>query len=128
MDNLDGLIERLRTTRLLSQRNQLALQEEAATTLETLTRENARLREAGWRDIESAPKDGSAFLVWADGFEWPEVIRWYAHDADLAEEAGEDDYFHYAEEAMHDQFDWEHEVEYWMPLPPAPAKSDLEAK
>lgn len=43
---MTDLTERLRTTRLLSQRNQLALQEEAATTLETLTQENARLREA----------------------------------------------------------------------------------
>lgn len=41
---MTDLTERLRTTRLLSQRNQLALQEEAATTLETLTQENARLR------------------------------------------------------------------------------------
>lgn len=43
---MTDLTERLRTTRLLSQRNQLALQEEAAATLETLTQENARLREA----------------------------------------------------------------------------------
>lgn len=83
----------------------------AATTLETLTQENARLREAGWRDIESAPDNGSFVLVIggrhiiasvekADGGWW----RMAQHDG------------------------LQSAPTHWMPLPPAPAKSDLEAK
>lgn len=47
---------------------------EAAATLETLTQENARLREAGWRDIESAPRDGRDALVgcWVINYDEPE--------------------------------------------------------
>lgn len=75
---------------------------------------------AEWQDIASAPKDGTPFMVWADGFEWPEVIRWYPYDEDTAREVGEDGYWHYAEELMHDTFDWEHEATHWLPLPTPP--------
>lgn len=30
----------------------------------------------GWRDIATAPKDGTSILVWADGYDRPEVVRW----------------------------------------------------
>lgn len=40
----DDLVGRLRTTRLLSQRNQLALQDEAAARIEALEGENRKLR------------------------------------------------------------------------------------
>lgn len=58
MDNAT-LIERLRTTRLLSQRNQIALQTEAADRIVALEAEVARLREAvkvlrdGYSDAQS---------------------------------------------------------------------------
>lgn len=74
-----------------------------------------------WQPIETAPKDGACILVWADGFEWPEIIRWYFYDPDIAEEEGVDGYWHYAEESMHDHFDWEHEVTHWRPLPAEPS-------
>ncbi len=71
-----------------------------------------------WQPIETAPKDGKPFMVWADGYEWPEVIRWFDYDAEEAEEAGEPGYFTYAEEAMQD-FDWEHDaVQFWAPIEP----------
>lgn len=99
----------------------------AATTLEALTQEVERLRGAGWRDIESAPKDGTKFMVWADGFEWPEVVFWQDYDPEDAEEIGEPGYWRYAEDLLDDATDscepdqWTH----WMPLPPAPARKAL---
>lgn len=57
MINHSDLIARLRNTRLLSQRNQMELQGEAATAIEALTAENARLREAGRLYIEYADCD-----------------------------------------------------------------------
>jgi len=78
------------------------------TTLETLAQENARLREAGWRDIESAPDNGSFVLVIggrhiiasvekADGGWW----RMAQHDG------------------------LQSAPTHWMPLPPAPARKAL---
>jgi len=77
---------------------------------------------SGWQPIETAPGDGTAFMVWADGYEWPEVIRWYPYDEETAKDIGEEGYFSYAEELMHDALVWEHEVTHWMPLPPAPVQ------
>ena len=104
------------------------LAEEAATTLETLTQENARLREAGWRDIESAPKDGTQFLALVSNG-WYAIARapaealqkgwpyqwWLTSDRQsypVVETHSEDSSFGMT-------------LEYWMPLPPAPARKAL---
>lgn len=76
-----------------------------------------------WQDISTAPKDGKPFLAWGLGYKWPEVLRWFQYDADDALEAGEDGYFHFAEELLQDAFDAPDVVAdytHWMPLPPAP--------
>ncbi len=117
---MTDLTERLRTTRLLSQRNQLALQEEAAATLETLTQENARLREAGWRDIESAPRDGTRIMLWLrEPWACVELALWYEPWGVWLTERylpGETDEMGGigADVPTH-----------WMPLPPAPARKAL---
>lgn len=120
---MTDLTERLRTTRLLSQRNQLALQEEAATTLETLTQENARLREAGWRDIESAPREHLArFLAYAEPRSDTEQVvfevtryddKWGNHIR--------------LNEGYGSSTEWDilKRLTHWMPLPPAPARKAL---
>ncbi|CAM3285681.1 MULTISPECIES: hypothetical protein [Sphingomonas] len=96
---------------------------EAATTLETLTQENARLREAGWRDAKDAPRDGTRIMLWLrEPWSCVELARWYEpwgvwlteryipNETDEMGGIGADVPTH------------------WMPLPPAPAKSALEAK
>ncbi len=77
-----------------------------------------------WRPIESAPKDGSVIHVWAEGFEWPETVKWVDfEDAELKAEVGADGYWTFADEFLADAVDsvepeiWTH----WRPLPPAPA-------
>lgn len=97
-------------------------------TLETLTQENARLREAGWRDIESAPKDGTQFLALVSNG-WYAIARapaealqkgwpyqwWLTSDRQsypVVETHSEDSSFGMT-------------LEYWMPLPPAPARKAL---
>lgn len=79
-----------------------------------------RIEAETWQPIETAPKDGTPILVWADGYEWPEVIRWYAYDPEDAAEIGELGYWHYAEETLAESYDWLHEVTHWRPLPAAP--------
>lgn len=77
---------------------------------------------SGWQDISTAPKDGTRFHVWADGYEWPETVLWELYDEETAEEIGEVGYWTYAETLMSDaaddcgQDDWTH----WRPLPDAP--------
>jgi len=79
----------------------------------------------GWQPIETAPKDGTRIFVWADGYEWPEVVEWLPYDARIAEDAGEAGFWTYAETLLADATDscgseyWSH----WMPLLPAPSAS-----
>ena len=73
-----------------------------------------------WRPIAEAPRDGTPFMVWTPGHEWPEVIRWYFYDDDTAKEVGEPGYWHFAEQSMADRFDWEHEATHYRPLPAPP--------
>lgn len=58
-----------------------------------------------WHDIATAPKDGSAFMIWQPGYEWPEVVRWHDYDSELRDETGEDGYFAYAETLLADVCD-----------------------
>lgn len=74
-----------------------------------------------WQDIETAPKDGRPIMVWADGFEWPEIIRWFDYDEESRLETGEEGYWHYAEELLRDVTDTCcEELTHWMPLPDPP--------
>lgn len=92
------------------------------TTLETLTQENARLREAGWRDIESAPRDGTEMDLWCDieGYRPGRVTNCvWMHGP-----SGPDWY-------TRGERGWEPigaigvTPTHWMPLPPAPARKAL---
>lgn len=117
MDRVADLIERLRAsvTYQYMPMNVRKIMSEAATTLETLTQENARLREAGWRDIETLPMD-----------EWVLVY--------LPEE-GNSGTIHAARKmtARHCTiFQVGHHFAsdltpptHWMPLPPSPARKAL---
>ena len=74
-----------------------------------------------WQPIETAPKDGTAFMAWAKGYEWPEVVKWFDYDADTAVEVGEPGYLHYAEELLQNVTDSPENLTHWMPLPAPPA-------
>lgn len=87
-------------------------------------RELAAMAEAGgWQPIESAPKDGTVFHVWADGYLWPETVKWERYAPEDAEEIGEDGYWTFAEELLQNVTDdcgadlWTH----WRPLPAPPS-------
>lgn len=84
----------------------------------------------GWRPIESAPTDGAVFHVWADGFEWPEAVKWEIYPPSEAEEVGEAGYWTYAETLMAEvtddcgSEDWTH----WRRLPAPPESQALIAQ
>ncbi len=86
---------------------------------------------AGWKPIETAPKDGTDIHVWAGGWGWPEVVRYelFEDEAD-AEEAGEPGYWVYSESAMADVFGFPNyeTLTHWMPLAAAPAAKQGEAE
>jgi hypothetical protein len=75
----------------------------------------------GWRDMASAPKDGTKIQVWADGYEWPEVIYYESYDNATAIEAGTPGYWRYADNLFADVAEVEEaELTSWMPIPAAP--------
>jgi hypothetical protein len=78
------------------------------------------MSETDWQPIETAPRDGTPFLVWANGYEWPEVMRWFDYPPEEVEEIGELGYFHYAEELMRNVCDTPEmdEFSHWMPITP----------
>lgn len=76
----------------------------------------------GWQPIETAPKDGTNIMVWAEGFEWPEVVRYELYDPEDASEIGMPGYWRYSEELLADVANVEDEaVTHWRPLPAPPA-------
>lgn len=92
------------------------------TLLDELDRLKARVAEmeaGGWQPIETAPKDGTIIHVWADGYLWPETVKWERYDLEDADEIGEDGYWTFAEELLQNVTDdcgadlWTH----WQPLP-----------
>lgn len=85
---------------------------------------------AGWQLIETAPKDGTNILVWADGYQWPEVVRYEIYgDPTVEAEAGESGYWRFSEDLLADitHIDKD-EISHWMPLPSSPAMTLHEAK
>lgn len=90
-------------------------------TLETLTQENARLREAGWRDIESAPGPTDEFSYYG-----PLILVW---DGENVSAAKKDRTGSFTDLEMVDRDgDWMSifpNPTHWMPLPPAPARKAL---
>lgn len=70
-----------------------------------------------WQPIETAPQTGEVIFVWADGFEYPEAVRWVDYDDELREELGADGYWTYAEELLADVVDSMGEEEWtlWVP-------------
>jgi len=80
---------------------------------------------SAWQPIDTAPRDGTAILAIAVGYEWPEVIRWEAYPADIAEELGEDGYWTFAEQLLADVAAPDMtEISHWMPLPEAPTPTN----
>lgn len=79
-------------------------------------------REA-WRPIETAPRDGTVFMVIGAGYDWPEIVRWETYADDVAEEAGAPGYWSYAEPLLNNVTDspGDDEWTHWMPLPEGPA-------
>ena len=75
----------------------------------------------GWRSMDSAPNDGTKIQVWADGYEWPEIIYYERYDDATAAEAGSDGYWRYADNLFADVAEVEADtLNYWQPLPAAP--------
>lgn len=94
---------------------------EAATTLETLTQENARLREAGWRGIESAPGPTDEF-----SFYGPLILVWDGENVSAAKKDRTGSFTDL--ELVEQDGDWMSifpNPTHWMPLPPAPAHKAL---
>lgn len=75
-----------------------------------------------WQPIETAPKDSTNILVWADGYEWPEVARYELYNNhDIEEESGEPGFWRYSDDLFADVCEIEEgELSHWMPLPPSP--------
>lgn len=84
------------------------------TTLETLTQEVERLREAGWRDIESAPTDPEDPILLLL-YEWHDMGGFmFVGTFDHAKSQWFNNLDHQTQHPTH-----------WMPLPPAPARKAL---
>ena len=68
----------------------------------------------GWLPIESAPKDGSSYLVWAGGVGMAHYVDNYAsgypHKAPFSENLAS----------------WKSKATHWMPLPAAPSHSRMD--
>ncbi len=87
---------------------------EAITALETLTQENARLREAGWRGIESAPTDPEDPILLLL-YEWHDMGGFmFVGTFDHAKSQWFNNLDHQTQHPTH-----------WMPLPPDPARKAL---
>lgn len=108
MDDYQELIERLRYEGYDVSRN------EAANAIESLLAENDRLNHmcnCEWRDIETAPKDGTVFLGYKRG-QFRECYKVPRDDCDMwcfGGTSGADDLFPNIKPT------------HWMPLPKPPA-------
>lgn len=72
-----------------------------------------------WRPIETAPKDGTNILVWAEGYDWPESVRYEFFDAREAKEVGQPGYWRYSEDLLSDYFVMEFgNFTHWAPINP----------
>ena len=69
-----------------------------------------------WQPIETAPKDGTHFLMWSEESDWPEAIRWVDYDEDVQEELGAVGYWAYSEEVLSEMA--EANPTHWMPYEP----------
>jgi len=78
-----------------------------------------------WQPIETAPKDGTAFLAWEDddrGNQWPVVIKWTEYETEEDREEFGEGFWQYCEELLSDVAG-EAEPTHWLPLPPPPVTS-----
>lgn len=85
----------------------------------------------GWRDIESAPKDGTPILAFAPMATEPAIARWFKWDAadqgwitELIDGGPWKDDHHFAEYWAETSY----EPTHWMPLPAPPKGSDDESE
>jgi hypothetical protein len=68
-------------------------------------------------DMSAAPKDGTNILVFAEGFDWPEVIRYEQYGEEYAEEIGEDGFWRYSEDLLADVAEIEFgTLTHWAPI------------
>lgn len=75
-----------------------------------------------WQPIETAPKDGTAFLGYLPADRFPAVCLWQAYEPADAAEIGADGYWAFGEDLIGD-VEGHAEVTHWMPLPPPPEGS-----
>jgi hypothetical protein len=74
-----------------------------------------------WRSIETAPKDGTRVLLWADGEH--KIARWFTAEEHAFYEHGHaEDSGLFSDMWMGDTGEENIEPEAWQPLPAPPAK------
>lgn len=79
-----------------------------------LTEHRALLSKREWRDISTAPKDGTYILAIMEGFELSTIVCWHN---DMWRERTDVVYDNYAE----------YSPTHWMPLPTPPAQKEAES-
>lgn len=70
-----------------------------------------------WRDIATAPKDGTVILAWCDAMDWPEAVMWIDYTPD--DDQDEPGFWAYAEDMLNDATGGANPV-HWQPLPSHP--------
>jgi hypothetical protein len=82
------------------------------TSPERVEKQAGNVQVPGWLPIESAPKDGSSYLVWAGGVGMAHYVANYAsgypHNAPFSENLSA----------------WRAKATHWMPLPAAPSTKE----
>lgn len=77
-----------------------------------------------WRDIATAPKDGTDFLAYDPIAALPVAMRWQAYSQEDREEIGELGYWSYSEELLNEADPAGAQPTHWMPLPAPPENED----
>lgn len=76
---------------------------------------------AGWQDIATAPRDGTVFLGFKPGWDYPMPCAWERPSEDDGSHSGAPNAWVYADWLQHDS-DWDGiELTHWQPLPEPPA-------
>lgn len=74
-----------------------------------------------WQPIETAPKDGTSIMVWADGYRWPEIVKYEKYDEEDAMEIGAEGYWTFSEDLLSAVANVEEDfLTHWMPIPEPP--------
>lgn len=83
---------------------------------------NRRTPPAGWKPIETAPKDGTRILMWdAEFTEW-KIVQWDIGEPSIL--CGDEKYWVTDSEGPNPDNHIVENPKYWMPLPAAPENDD----